>query len=221
MQEGWGGAALRRHQNTSPNLKEPRVDPSLEEPHRFPKADVAGSAGSTEPTTAARDAPAGAGGAAGSHSPSSSSATQGPSLSARLSGGHLTGCSPPGFVALISRQPDLNTAGSGSPVPMESATQEAAKPFLCAGRKGALLACPGGQRESRGAGLWESKRTNGAKQSKKKKTKNQKKAGAHWRGGRGARRAAIPRINCRCSKSVRSPPIPPTALHPLRSDSGA
>lgn len=71
-------------------------------------------------------------------------------------------------MALISRQPDLDTAGSGSLVPMESATQEAAKPFLCARRKGALLACPGGQRESRALGLWESKRTNEAQQQQKK-----------------------------------------------------
>lgn len=100
----------------------------------------------------------------------SSSAVQEPSLSGlACQAGTSPGCGPPGFMALISRQPDLDTAGSGSPVPMESATQEAAKPFLCAGRKGALLACPGGQRESRASGLWESKRTNEAQQKKKKK----------------------------------------------------
>lgn len=79
----------------------------------------------------------------------SSSAVQEPSLSGlACQAGTSPGCGPPGFMALISRQPDLDTAGSGSLVPMESATQEAAKPFLCARRKGALLACPGGQRES-------------------------------------------------------------------------
>jgi len=79
----------------------------------------------------------------------SSSAVQEPSLSGlACQAGTSPGCSPPGFMALISRQPDLDTASSGSPVPMESATQEAAKPFLCARRKGALLACPGRQRES-------------------------------------------------------------------------
>lgn len=98
----------------------------------------------------------------------SSSAVQEPSLSSlACQAGTSPGCSPPGFMALISRQPDLDTAGSGSPVPMESATQEAAKPFLCARRKGALLACPGGQRESRASGPWESERTNGAQQQKK------------------------------------------------------
>lgn len=98
----------------------------------------------------------------------SSSAVQEPSLSGlACQAGTSPGCGPPGFMALISRQPDLDTAGFSSPVPMESATQEAAKPFLCAGRKGALLACPGGQRESRALGLWESKRTNEAQQQKK------------------------------------------------------
>lgn len=99
----------------------------------------------------------------------SSSAVQEPSLSGlACQAGTSPGCGPPGFMALISRQPDLDTAGSGSLVPMESATQEAAKPFLCARRKGALLACPGGQRESRALGLWESKRTNEAQQQQKK-----------------------------------------------------
>lgn len=98
----------------------------------------------------------------------SSSAVQEPSLSGlACQAGTSLGCGPPGFMALISRQPDLDTAGFGSRVPMESATQEAAKPFLCAGRKGALLACPGGQRESRALGPWESKRTNEAQQQKK------------------------------------------------------
>lgn len=100
----------------------------------------------------------------------SSSAVQEPSLnSLACQAGTSPGCGPPGFMALISRQPDLDTAGSGSPVPMESATQEAAKPFLCARRKGALLACPGGQRESRASGLWESKRTNEAQQKKSRR----------------------------------------------------
>lgn len=99
----------------------------------------------------------------------SSSAVQEPSLSGlACQAGTSPGCGPPGFMALISRQPDLDTAGFGSRVPMESATQEAAKPFLCAGRKGALLACPGGQRESRALGPWESKRTNEAQQQQKK-----------------------------------------------------
>lgn len=102
----------------------------------------------------------------------SSSAVQEPSLSGlACQAGTSPGCGPPGFMALISRQPDLDTAGFGSPVPMESATQEAAKPFLCARRKGALLACPGGQRESRALGLWESKRTNEAQQKKKPRRK--------------------------------------------------
>lgn len=112
-----------------------------------------------------------------------------------LSGGHLAGLWPPSFMALISRQPDLDTAGSGSPVPMESATQEAAKPFLCARRKGALLACPGGQRESRASGLWESKRTNEAQQKKSRRKPELTR-------GREKKRAAIPRIICRCSKSI-------------------
>lgn len=104
----------------------------------------------------------------------SSSAAQEASLSGLACQAGTSPCGPPGFMALISRQPDLDTAGSGSLVPMESATQEAAKPFLCARRKGALLACPGGQRESRALGLWESKRTNEAQQQQQKKKPRRK-----------------------------------------------
>lgn len=141
----------------------------------------------------------------------SSSAVQEPSLSGlACQAGTSPGCGPPGFMALISRQPDLDTAGSGSPVPMESATQEAAKPFLCARRKGALLACPGGQRESRALGLWESKRTNEAQQKKPRRKPELIR-------GREKKRAAIPRIICRCLKSV----SPHHHLPPPHSDSRA
>lgn len=140
----------------------------------------------------------------------SSSAVQEPSLSGlACQAGTLPGCGPPGFMALISRQPDLDTAGSGSPVPMESATQEAAKPFLCAGRKGALLACPGGQRESRASGLWESKRTNEAQQQQKKNLEESRSS--QEGGGKRKKEQPFPGSSVGAQRA-----FPPTATrHPL------
>lgn len=183
--QGWRGATRHQHQKTTTRQLGPKLG-AAQGALKFPQCRGRVSGGRLEPTPAARglvpSVPAGVCAASSSlRSSLSSSAAQGPSLSGlACQSGTSPGCGPPGFMALISRQPDLDTAGSGSPVPMESATQEAAKPFLCAGRKGALLACPGGQRESRGSGLWESKRTNEAKQNKKK---NRRKPGLA--GGRG------------------------------------
>lgn len=211
--QGWRAATRHHHQKKQHHQT---AWPQAQSSPRCPEASQSRgrvSVGRLEPMPAARglvpSVPAGVCAASSSlRSSLSSSAAQEPSLSGlACQSGTSPGCGPPGFMALISRQPDLDTAGSGSPVPMESATQEAAKPFLCAGRKGALLACPGGQRESRGSGLWESKRTNEAKQNKKPPEESR----GSQKGGEGGR-PAIPRIICRCSKSV-SPTT--TALHPL------
>lgn len=67
----------------------------------------------------------------------SSSAVQEPSLSGlACQAGTSPGCGPPGFMALISRQPDLDTASSGSPFPWKVPHKRLRSLFSAPGEKG-------------------------------------------------------------------------------------